>query len=70
MFKKGFEKVAASKGLSSHALDQIGLGALAVPVAAHTYKAIKEKKPGEAALGATDLGGLGLLSRAAYKAHK
>jgi hypothetical protein len=68
MFKQGFDK--AAKGFSSHTLDQIGLGALAVPAAIHTYKALKEKKPGEAALGGAEVAGLGILSRAAYKAHR
>jgi len=73
MFTKGFKKISAaiaSKGISPHTLEQMGLGALAVPVAAHTYRAIKEKKPGEAAMSGTELAGLGILSRAAAKAHK
>ena len=67
-FTKGFEKTAG-KGIAPHTLDQLGLAAIAVPEAYHTYKAMKEKKPGEAALGATGLAGLGMLSRAAAKAH-
>jgi hypothetical protein len=66
-FKDGFNKLA---GLNSHKLEQAGLGALALAPAYHTYKAIKAKKPGEAAIGASEVGGLGILSRAAYKAHK
>lgn len=66
-FKSGFEKIA--KGMSGKNLERVGLGALAISPAYHTYKAIKEKKPGEAALGATELGGLHLLDRAVLKAH-
>jgi hypothetical protein len=65
-FIKSFEKTAA---MSSSALDKAGLGALAIAPAVHTYKAIKNKDKGEAALGATEVGGLGLLYRAVQKAH-
>ena len=64
-FTKGFNKVA----VEAKTLDRLGLGALAIAPAYHTYKAIKEKKPGEAALGATELGGLHLLDKA-VRAHK
>jgi hypothetical protein len=66
-FTKGFEKTA--KGISGQTLDRAGLAALSVVPAVHTYRSIKEKKPGEAALGATELGGLGLLYKAVGKAH-
>lgn len=69
-FRKGFEKVATGKGLLSNhkALDQAGLGLLAVPVAYHGYKALKKKDKTEVAMAGTELGGLGLLSRAVSKA--
>lgn len=51
------------------ALDKAGLGLLAVAPAVHTYKAVKNKDKGEAALGASELGGLGLLYRSVNKAH-
>ena len=74
MFLKGFEKVAGleriKKMWNNHkALDQAGLGMLALAPAYHGYKAIKNKDKGEGALAATELGGLGLLSRAVSKAH-
>lgn len=50
-------------------LDKAGLGLLAVAPGVHTYKAVKEKDPGQAALGASELGGLGLLYRSVKKAH-
>ena len=75
MFKKGFEKISGisdsvkSFANNTHHLDQAGLAALAIPTAIHGYKALKKKDKGEAALSATELGGLGLLSRAVSKAH-
>jgi hypothetical protein len=70
-FIKGFEKKAAkSQGLSPTTLEHAGLGLLYPAAALHTYKAIKEKNKGEAATGAAELGGLGLLSRAVAKGHK
>lgn len=65
-FVKGFRKTAS--GFKPATLDKAGLGMLAVAPAAHMYKAIKNKDKGEAALGATELGGLGLLYRAVQKA--
>lgn len=74
-FIESFDKVA---GLADKirktwndapALDKAGLGLLAVAPGVHTYKAVKEKDPKEAALGASELGGLGLLYRSVKKAH-
>jgi hypothetical protein len=55
--------------VSAKTLDRAGLGALAIAPAYHTYKAIKEKKPVDAALGVSELGGLHLLDRA-VRAHR
>ena len=66
-FVKGFVKSAA--GFKPETLDKAGLGMLALAPAYHTYKAIKNKEKGEAALGASEVGGLGLLYRAVQKAH-
>jgi hypothetical protein len=70
-FVKGFRKTAKTKfwNNASH-LDQAGLGLLAAAPAYHGYKAIKNKDKGEGVLAATELGGLGLLSRAVSKGHK
>jgi hypothetical protein len=72
-FVAGAKKVGKTIGKSwnnaSH-LDQAGLGALAIAPAYHGYKAIKNKDKGEGALAATELGGLGLLSRSVMKGHK
>jgi hypothetical protein len=69
-FIKGFSKTAKIKGIKPEHLDQAGLATLAIAPAYHGYKAIKEKNKGEGALAATELGGLGLLSRAVAKSHK
>ena len=71
MFIKGFEKKAFE--IPHHALDQAGLGVLAVAPALHAYNAATGRKPGkkeEIATGLGEVGGLAMLSRAAYKAHK
>lgn len=65
-FTQSFIKTA---GINPATLDKAGLGALAIAPAVHTYKAIKKKDKGEAALGASELGGLGLLYKAVQKAH-
>lgn len=70
-FLKGLRKTAkAMAGIKPQHLDQAGLGLLAMAPAYHGYRAIKNKDKGEGALAATELGGLGLLSRAVSKAHK
>lgn len=75
-FVAGFVKSAAVgklldklKKVPSNTWDKAGLGVLATVPAYHTYKAVKDKKPGEAALGATEVAGLGMLYHAARKAH-
>lgn len=67
-FIVSFEKEAA--GLASSTLDKAGLLALGAPVAYHTVKAIRKGDTTEAAMGATEGAGLGLLYRAVQKAHK
>lgn len=67
-FKKGFSKVAAKFWQDPKKLDKAGLGLLMAAPAVHAAKAIKEKDPAQAAMGATELGGLGLLYRAVNKA--
>jgi hypothetical protein len=76
-FVKGFEKEASIVGSTMKKLksvkpetwDKAGLGLLAAAPAYHVAKAIKEKDSGQAALGATELGGLGMLYHAVRKAH-
>jgi hypothetical protein len=74
--KKGHTKQAFTEGLKEtlkkikpEHYDKAGLALLAAAPAYHTVKAVKENKPGEAALGASELGGLGLLYHAVRKAH-
>lgn len=67
-FKTGFNKVAKKFWEDPAKLDKAGLGLLAAAPAYHVAKAVKEKDSGEAAMGATELGGLGLLYRAVNKA--
>lgn len=71
-FLKGLQKTAKINvaGIKPHHLDQAGLAALAIAPAVHGYHAIKNKDKGEGVLAASELGGLGLLSRAVSKAHK
>lgn len=76
-FVRGFNKTArgVAEGVkrfasNPHHLDQAGLGMLAIAPAYHGYKALKNKDKGEGALAASELGGLGLLSRAVSKGHK
>jgi len=69
MFRKGFEKIAAGFLSDPKKLDQAGLAMLAMAPAYHGYKAIKKKDKGEGVLAASELGGLGLLSRAVSKGH-
>lgn len=71
-FTKGFLKMAAKKSLfkNPEALEHLGLGMLAVPVAAHGIKSIKEKDTGGTAMAGAELAGLGVLSRATRLAHK
>lgn len=64
-FVNALEKVA----VSGANLDRAGLGLLAVAPAYHAYKAVKDKDKTQAAMGATELGGLGLLYKAVGKAH-
>jgi len=70
-FIESFEKVAGIKEMwhSAPTLDKAGLGLLAAAPAYHTAKAIKKGDKKEAALGASELGGLGLLYRSVQKAH-
>ena len=70
-FVKGFSKIAAG-GFKSSTLDKAGLGLLAAAPAVHTYNTLTGRKSGkkeEVALGAGELGGLGMLYRAVQKAH-
>lgn len=69
---KGFRKVAAgAKPFLENAkkLDKAGLGVLGGVAAYHGYKALKEKKPADAAAAGADIAGLGLLYRAVNKGH-
>lgn len=80
-FTSGFAKVAAERPFFQNAkkMDLAGLGLLAAAPVYHGYKGIKalgskdkqERSEGKAniALGATELGGLGLLARAVQKGH-
>jgi hypothetical protein len=73
-FITGFCKSAAASAGFWHdpkALDKAGLGLLAAAPAAHLYNSATGRKSGskeEAALGAGELGGLGMLYRSVQKA--
>ena len=69
-FIESFSKTAGAASFlnDSKALDKAGLGMLMAAPAYHAYKAVKDKDKTEAALGASELGGLGLLYRAVNKA--
>lgn len=69
-FVAGF-KTAAAAGFwhDPKKLEYAGLGALAAFPASDIYKGIKNKDKGEAARGAAEVGGLGLLARAVQKGH-
>jgi hypothetical protein len=77
-FTAGFQKVASGAGFFGNhkALDYAGLGVLAAAPAYHAYQGVKnwsnpdKEKRHEAranvGLGATELGGLGLLAKAVH----